>query len=443
MSRPKLGYTIQTGINKIIELLSGNAPEVPTEDGEYLLKATISDGDATYEWSEDEIPEVTDADEHKVMTVVPSTDDTPAKWSAVMPAETAHISGNENLFYNTVPLEYFSSDSVGIDLKDWKYARGVTAIDFYSIPGKYFNFHFGTGIASNKVTGQLQKYYRDAGNLIYGRGEEIGKLKSGDKITVSFEVKSSVSLEYLRCAFSGTVTSGTAPTPSRVIDLEDVSANDWTLIKGSGTVPEWWSSFKDSATAKAVIMNITFKLGSGYTGSDEADLFFRNIKVEYGDTATDYRPAEYDITRISANTCNHLSNIPEVPTIDGTYNLQASVSSGEASYSWVNGGGASSGFIAYDSSTSILDASYNDLSALLSAGVVPWTIVPWENTSGPNLIVRLDMLAPAPSYYAEFSATYLDIDGHIKHTIYSFTASQDTDDFALDSASSAIHTSIN
>ena len=121
------------------------------------------------------------------------------------------------------------------------------------------------------------------------------------------------------------------------------------------------------------------------------------------------------------------SSLPEAPSEDGTYNLQANVSSGVASYSWASGGGSGGGakITASIGAGGIeLDASYNDIATLIDNGIDP--VILMSNGTGTGILRIVQYYQSSLNYYVDaFTATLNN--GNVVNQIITFSAATDND----------------
>lgn len=311
-------------------IADGQNDEEPSTRKEEFLNRIAERLNTIYDY-EPVIPDATNTDKNKVMTVVPSTSDTPAKWEAVMPAALADVGGNDNILLNSMPYKnYATSDSTA--MLHWFFNRGSNNITLSFSAGKSIKFVIPTTVTAAKATGQLSKAYRYEGNIAAGNGAEIGILNSGDTVTFSFEYKSDVGLAYLIASFSATVSSGTAPAADRLLNLFDVAASPdgFTRVYVTGTVPDWWTAFKTAENASSQQFVLAFKAANV---SSEHTIEFRNFKLEFSGAVSQYKPAVYDNNIVISDYLQSIK-IPEAPTANGTYKLTCTVSGGTPAYTW-------------------------------------------------------------------------------------------------------------
>ena len=207
---------------------------------------------------------------------------------------TKEIKGllGENILHNGLPHQQFTDT--------WLYARGSTNVSCISVNGDSFQTTFPTGITASQAVLQLQKYLITNGSE--GRGPELDRLKSGDKIAVSFELNSDVKLEYLHFRTACAVyTGGTTPDVTRYIDeAPSATGGKWVRFTGTGEIPDWWDSMKSDQYIKNLGLMIAFKAdGTDFDGSVEKTVKIRNVKVEFGNIVTPFSLSTLDMADIA------------------------------------------------------------------------------------------------------------------------------------------------
>ena len=201
----------------------------------------------------------------------------------------------ENILYNGLPHKHntlSASDSWG-----WFLSRGSSSITYYANASDGFQTVFPVGITSSAAKFQWQKHL--IRNGVEGVGAELARLKSGNSVSISFELNSDVALEYVNARLTCAVyEGGTKPDSFYFIESSNVSDTDgdWVCFEGHGVIPDWWDDARHDQYTKNLVLIIEFKASdTDFDGTVAKTVRIRNIKMEFGNRCTPFSLSTLDL----------------------------------------------------------------------------------------------------------------------------------------------------